>query len=133
MSPGGAALTPDQVQLFLDPNLASLVTLMPDGSPQASPVWIDYRDGLIWVNTLEGRVKHRNVLRDPRVAVTVVDRGDDNTWVGVTGTVVEITTDGAEDHIDELSRKYRGVFPYPDHHPTRSRVLLKIKPEKVTG
>jgi len=106
---------------------------MADGSPQVSPVWIDYRDGLIWVNTAEGRVKHRNAMRDSRVAVEVIDSNDGYRWVAVRGRVVEVTTDGAEDHIDALSLKYTGRAIYADHNPDRPRVLIKIQPERVTG
>lgn len=126
-------LTPDQARLFLEPNLADLVTLMPDGYPQGTPVWIDYQDGLIVVNTAEGRQKHRNVLRDPRVAVMVVSRTDDYRWVSVRGRVVDITTDGAEAHIDAMARKYLGKDVYPWHRADQARVLLKIQPERVTG
>ncbi len=106
---------------------------MPDGSPQVSPVWIDYRDGLIWVNTAEGRQKHRNVLRDPRVAVEVIDRNDPYNWIAVRGTVVEITKEEAEGHIDFLSKKYTGREIYADHNPNKPRVLIKIRPERVAG
>jgi PPOX class probable F420-dependent enzyme len=133
MSPRAEALTPEQEKLFLEPNLASFVTLMPDGSPQVSPVWIDHRDGLIWVNTAERRQKHRNALRDPRVSVEVIDPKDGYRWVAVRGKVVEITNEGAEDHIDFLSKKYTGREIYADHNPNRPRVLIKIQPEHVTG
>ena len=126
-------LTPDQVQLFLEPNLADLITQMPDGYPQATPVWIDYQDGLIVVNTAEGRQKHRNVLRDPRVAVMVVSRTDDYRWASIRGRVVDITTDGARDHIDAMAKKYLGKAVYPWHRADEQRVLLKIQPEKITG
>lgn len=120
-----------QARLFLEPNLAQFVTLMPDGSPHVSPVWIDYRDGLIWVNTAEGRQKHRNVLRDPRVAVAVLDRGNDYRWVSVTGRVVEVTRDGADDHIDAMAKKYTGAERYRWHRRGEHRVLVKIRPERV--
>ncbi|MEX2458002.1 MAG: PPOX class F420-dependent oxidoreductase [Actinomycetota bacterium] len=133
MSTREETLTPDQMQLFLEPNLADLVTLMPDGYPQATPVWIDYQDGLIVVNTAEGRQKHRNVLRDPRVAVMVVSRTDDYRWVSIRGRVVDITTDGAEAHIDAMAKKYLGKDVYPWHTKDQQRVLLKIQVERVTG
>jgi PPOX class probable F420-dependent enzyme len=106
---------------------------MPDGTPQVTPVWIDYRDGLIWVNTAEGRVKERNARRDPRVGVSVIDRTNDYTWVSVRGRVVEMTKDGAEDHIDFLNKKYRDEDIYPLHSPEQPRVIIKIRPDRVAG
>lgn len=127
------SLSPEQIGLFLEPNLADLVTLMPDGYPQVTPVWIDHRDGLIFVNTAKGRQKHLNVLRDPRVAVIVVSRTDDYRWVSIRGRVTEVTTDGADAHIDAMAKKYLGKDVYPWHKAEEQRVLLKIQPEKITG
>ena len=127
------SLSPDQEALLREPHLAQLTTLMPDGSPQTTPVWIDVNDGLIWVNTAEGRVKHRNVLRDPRVSVAVVHNDNHYRWVAVRGTVVEVTREGADDHIDAMAKKYLGHDRYPWHQPDQHRVLVKIKPENVIG
>jgi PPOX class probable F420-dependent enzyme len=124
-------LTEHQVKLLTAPNLADLATLMPDGSPQVTPVWIDYQDGLILVNTAEGRVKDRNVRRDPRVAISVFDMANpygDNVLT-LRGRVVEITTDGAKEHIDYLAKKYLGKDVYPWHTDQEQRVILKIQPE----
>jgi PPOX class probable F420-dependent enzyme len=122
-------LTDADRAMFEGRNYGHLATLMPDGSPQVSPVWVDVeaRTGLILVNTALGRVKHRNVERDPRVAISVADSTDQETMVTVRGRVVEISRDGAEDHIDFLSRKYNGV-DFPRHG---NRVLLKIEAEHV--
>jgi PPOX class probable F420-dependent enzyme len=126
------ALTDEQRELFHEPNLAHFVTLMPDGAPQVTPVWVDERDGRIWINTAEGRVKSNNIRRDPRVAVLVVDRNDPYRWVEVRGRVVEYTREGADDHIDFLSAKYTGREKYRNHVPGQFREILKIQPERVS-
>jgi PPOX class probable F420-dependent enzyme len=122
-------LTDADRALFEGRNYGHLATLMPDGSPQVSPVWVDIdaQTGLILVNTAMGRVKHRNIERDPRVAISVTDSDDQETMVTVRGRVVELTRDGAEDHIDFLSRKYNGV-DFPRHG---NRILLKIEADHV--
>jgi PPOX class probable F420-dependent enzyme len=108
---------------------AHFATLMPDGSPHVSPVWIDVEDGtgLILVNSVRGRVKVRNCERDGRVALSLQDPDDPNTMLGVRGRVVEITADGAEEHIDFLSNKYDGQ----DFTRHGDRVLVKIAPVHV--
>jgi len=102
-----AKLTEGQAKVFLEPNLGVVVTLRRDGSTHMTPVWVDARDGDVLFNTAEGRVKPRRLRRDPRVGVFVVDRHDDYRWVSVWGRA-ELTTEGAEEHIHELSRKYTG-------------------------
>jgi PPOX class probable F420-dependent enzyme len=124
-------LSPEQVALFHEPNWGVLATVMPDGSPQATVLWVDEREGLIWVNTAEGRTKPRNVRRDPRVAVTVWDRNEPLRWVQVRGRVEEMTEDGAVEHINFLSHKYDGEdFALPEG---QVRVILKIRPEHVSS
>jgi PPOX class probable F420-dependent enzyme len=108
-----------------------IATLMPDGSPQTSTVWVDTDGDHVLVNTSEGRVKPANVRRDPRVALTVWDREDPYRQVIVRGRVVELTHEGAEDHIDELSRRYTGRFPYPWRSEGEQRVILRIRPDAV--
>jgi PPOX class probable F420-dependent enzyme len=124
-------LTPEQAALFHEPNWGVLATLMGDGSPQATILWVDERDGLVWVNTAEGRTKPRNVRRDPRVAVTVWDRNEPLRWVQVRGRVEELTREGAVEHINFLSHKYDGEdFALPEG---QVRVILKIRPEQVSS
>ena len=113
-------------------NFAHLGTLMPDGSPQVTPVWVDHDGKNILVNTAEGRVKLKNVTRDPRVAVSIFEQGNPYNAVVIRGTVVEITKEGAEDHIDKLAMKYRGLAKYPWRQPGVSRVLVKIKPSRIS-
>lgn len=129
-----AALTAPQIALLREPHIAFIVTLMKDGAPQATPVWIDTDGKHVLVNTAEGRVKTRNLRRDPRVAVSLVDPANSYSRVlNIMGKVVEITGDGAEDHIDQLSRKYTGRFPYPNHDPEHPRLIVKILPSRVFG
>ena len=119
------------LDLFQKKALGAFTTLMPDGSPQTTPVWVDYLDGEIWVNTAVGRQKDRNVRRDPRVAVAIVDPDNVYRYVGVRGRVREITLDGADAHIDKMARKYLGKDKYPWRQPDQQRVLLKISVEKT--
>jgi PPOX class probable F420-dependent enzyme len=124
-------LTDDDRELLGAPQFAVIATLMADGSPQTSTVWVDTDGDDVLVNTAEGRVKPANVRRDPRVALTVWDRDDPYRQVIVRGRVVELTHEGAEDHIDELSRRYTGRFPYPWRSEGERRVILRIRPDAV--
>jgi PPOX class probable F420-dependent enzyme len=124
-------LTDDDRELLGAPQFAVIATLMRDGSPQTSTVWVDTDGDHVLVNTSEGRVKPANVRRDPRVALTVWDREDPYRQVIVRGRVVELTHEGAEDHIDELSRRYTGRFPYPWRSEGEQRVILRIRPDAV--
>jgi len=109
-------------------NFAYLATSMPDGSPHVSPVWISRDGDLILVNTVPGRVKQRNVTRDPRVAISMVQARDPYRHLFVRGRVIEQTKANAIEHIDQLSRKYLGKdYPWND----RDRIILRIKPEQV--
>jgi PPOX class probable F420-dependent enzyme len=121
------------VKLLQEPQLAQLATVMADGSPQLTPVWVDVEpDGrAILINTAEGRVKTRNVERDTRVAVSVVDSR--NAWrcVLVRGTIVERRHEGADAQIDRLAKKYLGKDTYPFRQPGEQRVTLVIKPHHV--
>lgn len=124
-------LTAEAKKIIGGRNFAHLATLMPDGSPQVTPVWVDYDGGLVLVNTAEGRVKHRNVKRDPRVALSIIAEKDPYTMLAIRGKVVDITTKGADEHIERLSMKYLGK-KYPWHSPAQKRTILKIKPEYIT-
>lgn len=121
----------EAVKLFSGKNFAFLATLMKDGSPQLSPVWIDVDGNDILVNTAEGRVKHKNVTRDPRVAISVFDSANPYMMVTVRGRVIAQEKTGAENHIDLMAKKYLGMDKYPGRAPGEKRILLRIKPEKV--
>ncbi len=121
----------DQAKKVIDgKNFANVATLMRDGSPQVTPVWID-RDGeLVLFNTAEGRVKHWNLRRDPHVALSIYDQNNPYEHVTIRGRVVEMTNTGADEHIDRLSLKYTGrKFT---HRPGEKRVIIKIKPERIS-
>jgi len=117
--------------LFKDKNLVFIATIMKDGSPQLSPVWADFEDGYIMVNTAEGRIKHKNVVRDSRVAVSVVSQTNPLDMTTVRGNVIEIIPDYEYIHINKLTKKYMGIDNYPFRQQGEKRIVLKIKPEKV--
>jgi PPOX class probable F420-dependent enzyme len=125
------SISPGFKKLLSEPAFCQVATLMADGSPQITQVWVDTDGEHILVNTAENRQKTRNVRRDPRVAVNVVD--PNNAWrlASVRGKVVDVTTDGADDLIDRLAQKYLGQEKYPSRRPGEVRVTLKIAPEKV--
>ena len=105
---------------------------MKDGSPHVTPVWVDIEDGNILVNTALGRVKQRNISRDPRIALSIIDQNNQYEMVTLRGKVTEqITGDRAEKHIDKLAKKYIGKDKYPWRSKAEKRVILKIKPGKV--
>ncbi len=114
-------------------NFGHLATLMPDGSPQVSPVWVDHDGTHVLVNTAEGRVKLRNVRRDPRVAISIANQQNPYQMVTIRGRVVEITHEGADAHIDKMAKKYLGQDTYPFRRPGEQRVILKIAPEHIAG
>ena len=119
------------IKLFEKRNLIFLATIMKDGSPQISPVWGDYEDGYILVNTAEGRIKHKNVLRDPRVAVSVVDNDNPLNMTTIRGKVESIIPDYEYKHANKLTKKYMGKDKYPFRQPGEKRIIFKIMPEKV--
>jgi PPOX class probable F420-dependent enzyme len=122
-----AAAVPEKyLDLFQKKAFGAFTTLMPDGSPQTTPVWVDHRDGQVWVNSAVGRLKDRNVRRDARVAVTIIDPDNPYRYVEVRGQVKEITESGADAHIDAMAKKYMGVDKYPLRQPGERRVLYKI-------
>jgi PPOX class probable F420-dependent enzyme len=132
-NPGGGEelLTEPIIRLLKDKNFAFLATKMNDGTPHVAPTWIDLENDLILINTAEGRIKHKNILRDPRVSISMVDRNNPYSMVTIQGTVVEMTNEGADAHIDKLAKKYLNINKYPSHSPLRKRIIFKIKTEKV--
>lgn len=114
-------------------NIAHLATLMPDGTPHVTPVWVDLEDSAVLVNSAEGRVKVENLRRDPRVGVSVVDSQNPYAAVSIRGRVREITADGADEHIDALAGKYLGEERYPMRQPGERRVIIRIEPLHVFG
>lgn len=121
-------LTDDAAQLLQEPNFGTVATLNPDGSSQLSIVWIDWDGEDVLFNTAAGRAKPRNLERDHRVSVLVIDREDGYRWVSVRG-VAELTAEGADEHIDKLARKYTGEGWQPK--PGEQRLLVRVRLEHV--
>lgn len=111
--------------------LAHVATIQPDGSPQVTPVWFDYTNGVIRVNTAKGRVKARNLSEGSKVALSIVDPDNDYRYIQIRGSVTKETTDGADAHIDSLAKKYLGKDVYPNHSTTETRVIYEITPASV--
>ena len=124
-------LPDDFRDLFEKKAFGTLATLMPDGSPQATPVWVDYRNGEVWVNSALGRQKDRNVKRDPRVAITIIDPDNAYRYIELRGSVREITQEGADAHIDAMAKKYLDQDRYPFRQAGEQRVIYKISIEHV--
>jgi len=112
---------------------ASLATLMPDGTPQVTPVWFDYDGKNLIFNSARGRQKDLNVRRDPRVTLTIADPENPYRYVEVRGRVTGITQEGASEHIDKMAKKYLDKDKYPFAQPGEVRVLYTVRPEKVQG
>ncbi len=112
---------------------ANLATVMPDGTPQVTPVWFDYQNGILRVNTAKGRVKARNMTKGAPVALAIMDPDNPYRYVQVRGRVRTVTTEGAESHIDALAKKYLGKDKYPWRQPGQERLLLEIEPTSVQG
>jgi len=120
-------------KLLEQPNFGHLATVMPDGSPQVTTVWVDTDGEHILVNTAEGRQKPRNVQRDGRVAIDIYDQSNPYRQATIRGKIVEMTTDGADAHADRLAKKYLGQDTYPFRRPGERRVVLKIAPTSIAS
>lgn len=118
--------------LFHKRAFASLGTIMPDGRPQVTPVWCDFDGQHVIFNSAKGRQKDRNVRRDPRVAMAIVDPENPYRYLEIRGRVVEITEQGADAHIDKMAKKYLGVDKYPYRQAGEVRVIYKVQPEHTT-
>jgi PPOX class probable F420-dependent enzyme len=119
------------IKLFEEKNIVFIATVMKDGSPQVSPVWANYDSGYILVNTAEGRIKHKNILRDSRVAISVVSYSNPLDMTAIRGKVIEIIPDYDYAHADKLTLQYMGLSQYPFKRKNEKRIILKIKPENV--
>ena len=127
------ATIPEQFKdLFTKVAFAHLATLMADGSPQVTPVWVDYDGAYVRVNSAKGRVKDKNMRRDKRVALSIQDPDNPYRYLAVRGEVAEITENGADAHIDALAKKYLGKERYPFRSPGEVRVIYKIRADKVS-
>ena len=121
------------LDLFRKKAFAHLATLMPDGKPQTTPVWVDYDGKYVVINTAQGRQKDKNMQRDGRVALSIADPDNPYRYLEVRGRVVERTLNGTDQHIDAMAKKYLGQDKYPYRQPGEVRVLYKVEPERTSG
>ena len=112
---------------------AHLATVMPDGSPQVTPVWFDYSGGKIRVNTARGRVKDKNMTIDASVAIEIMDPENPYRYVQVRGRISSESEKGADAHIDSLAKKYLDKDKYPFGQPGEVRVIYEIEPQSVSA
>ena len=126
-----ATIPASHADLLTKPAFANLATLNPDGSPQVTPVWVDFDGSHVIVNTARGRVKAKNLAREPRVALSIADPENPYRYLGVQGRVVEMTEQGGDAHIDKMAKKYLGKDSYPFRKPGEVRIVVKIAPDKV--
>ena len=126
-------LNEKQQSLLTGKNFAYIGTVSEDGSPQVTPVWIDYDGTHVIFNTEQKRAKTRHLKNDPRVAVSVADAQNPYQYIEIQGRVVEMTEEGADAHIDKMAQKYMGKDKYPFGRPGDVRVIVKIEPLKVLG
>ena len=123
-------LTEDQVALLREKVLAHVATVMPDGSPHVTPVWVDTDGEAVLFNTAKGRLKYRNLSRDPRVAISLSAKDNDYRTVVMRGRA-EFIEEGADAHIDRLAKKYLGADSYPGRQPGEVRVTVRVVPETI--
>jgi PPOX class probable F420-dependent enzyme len=128
-----AKLNEKQAALFTDRNWGVIATIREDGSPQATPVWIDYDGENVLVNSAYGRTKVKNIERDPRATVTVLPAEDQQGGYVMVSGPAELVEEGALDHINMLAKKYLGEDKYPYLGPGERRVIIRIRPERVDG
>ena len=122
----------DYMDLFQKKAFGHLATVNADGTPQVTPVWIDFDGTHVLVNSARGRKKDKNMERNPAVALSIQDPDNPYRYLEVRGKVDEITETGADNHIDSMAKKYIGKDKYPWKSPTEVRVLYKIRPEHVS-
>jgi PPOX class probable F420-dependent enzyme len=125
------AIPSEYMDLFEKKAFAHLATVMPDGKPQVTPVWVDFDGEYVIVNSARGRQKAKNLERNPNVALSIIDPENPYRYLQVRGQVEVITEEGADEVIDQLAKKYLGVDSYPYRTPSEVRVTFKIRPEKV--
>ena len=131
MMPLPAKLNAKAIKLIEGKNFAFLATIMPDGSPHVAPVWIDREGDTILVNTAMGRMKQKNITREPRVSLSVADQSNMYDKIVIHGRVTSQTPEGADAHIDKLAKKYIGKDEYPWRTAREKRVILRIQPTHV--
>lgn len=126
------AALPDKVKTLLQkPVFVHFATVMSSGGPQVSPVWVDVEGDTILINSAEGRLKDKNVRKDGRVALSVIDPANPYHAIMIRGHVKEITNDGADAHIDKMAKKYLDKDTYPNRTASEKRVIYKIEADKI--
>jgi PPOX class probable F420-dependent enzyme len=134
LSAGITTITRENIsELFGRRNLAFVATLSKDGSPHVTPVWADMEGDLILINTSEASAKTKHVMKDPRVGISLVEQFNPYNMVTIKGTVVEITSEGADEHLHKLAKRYLGIGKYYYRKPKDKRVIIKVKPDKIMG
>ena len=123
-------LTAAERDFLENPFVGVVTTLQRDGSPQSTVVWVDVDDEGVSVNTAHGRVKPRNLRRDPRISLVVVDPQDAYRWFKLAGTA-SLVDEGADAQIDRLSKKYTGRDVYASRQPGEKRVTVRITPDRI--
>ncbi len=126
-----AKIPDDAAYLLEGRHLAHLATVMEDGSPQVTPVWIGHEGDMVTFNTAKGRLKEKNLKRDPRVAISIVDSENPYVPLVIQGKVVEMTGEGADDDVDALAKRYLDEDKYPFRQPGEERIIVKIEPDKA--
>jgi PPOX class probable F420-dependent enzyme len=121
-------LTPQDIELLNEPQIANVATVMPDGTPQVTPVWIDTDGEAVLFNTATNRVKYRNIEQNPKVAISVVDKNNPFRILVLRGTA-SFLDDDPDAHIDKLAKKYLGVDSYPNRTEAETRVVVRVVPE----
>lgn len=129
---GQNSIPESHLDLFRKKAFANLATLMPNGSPQVTPVWVDYDGRHVIINTAEGRQKDKNLQRDGRVALSIMDPENPYRYLEVRGRITQRTHEGADQHIDAMARKYLGQDKYPYRQPGEIRVLYRVAAERCT-
>jgi PPOX class probable F420-dependent enzyme len=129
---GQNSIPESHLDLFRKKAFANLATLMPNGSPQVTPVWVDYDGRHVLINTAEGRQKDKNLQRDGRVAMSIIDPENPYRYLEVRGHIAQRTREGADEHIDAMARKYLGKDKYPYRQAGEVRVLYKVEADRCT-
>ncbi|MGY4680783.1 PPOX class F420-dependent oxidoreductase [Micromonospora aurantiaca (nom. illeg.)] len=127
-----AILSEEDLALLGEPQLAHVATIEADGTPHVTPVWVDTDGEHIVFNTAKGRQKYLNMSRNPVIAVSVADKADDFRTLWIKGTV-EFVTEGADEHIDRMAKKYLGQDTYPWRRPGEERVIVRVTPTEKLG
>lgn len=123
-------LTPNAIRLIEGNNFGFLATVMPDGSPQVTPVWVDHDGDIVLINTAVGRVKQKNTVRDARVMLAITDSKNPYDRIIIRGRIKQ-TYEGAESHIDKLAKKYTGANKYQRALSTEKRIIFRLEPQRI--